>query len=94
MSYIDEERPNIKAMMNLFVTINKLTKNNTMDQAIDILDMYLKTGNSKYITIYDGIREYVENSNILETFQPIYDAGYNHLQDYLNDLTPKKEKTK
>lgn len=94
MSYINEERPNVKAMMDLFVAINELCKYYTLDQAIDVLDIYLKTGNSKNISAFGEVREYVENSNILETFQPIYDEGYNHLHDYLDGIIPKKEKTK
>ena len=78
-------------LMNLFLTINKLRVFNTIDQSIDILDVYLKTGDAGVLTTFDNIREFVVNSGIRENILPIYET-YPHLADFLNEIAPMKKK--
>ena len=94
MSYTNEERENVKAMMNLFVAINKLSSIYTIDQSIDVLDIYFVTGQAEYISSQDGIRDFIVNSNLREEFLPIYSEGYNHLADYIDSLFTFKNKSK
>lgn len=91
MSYLEDEREELQAMMNMFVAIKKLKTIYSMDQAIDIMDEYLKTGNEKVLMNLDDTREFVKNSNFRDTFLPIYDEGYDHLHDYINDICPSKK---
>ena len=91
MSYLKEERPEIQTMIDLFTTIDKLNKIYSVDQSLDILDMYIKNGDEKVITPEYGIREFVSKSNIRNTFLPIYENGYNHLMDYIEDMYPSKK---
>ena len=94
MSYIEEERPKIRATMDMFVAMKQLTDFYSVDQAMEIMDRYLKTGDEGCIMTYDGVRDFVAKSKIRDTFQPIYDEGYNHLADYINDIIPAKGITK
>ena len=91
---MEYERPEMESMINLFVTLKMLRNYYSMDQALEILDVYLKSGNIKVITTQDDIRDFVAKSNILESFQPIYEEGYKHLSDYIEDISPKKQKSK
>ena len=94
MSYFEEEKEEIRALVDLFDTIKGINKSCSLDQAVDIMDMYLRTGDEKYLTKEDNIRDNVVKSNIRETFYPIYEEGYEHLSDYIEDMIPKKSKTK
>lgn len=94
MSYFEEEKEGIRALVDLFGTIKGINKSCSLDQAVDIMDMYLRTGDEKFLTKEDNIRDNVVKSNIRETFYPIYEEGYEHLSDYIEDMIPKKSKTK
>ena len=90
MSYIEDDNVELKAIMNMFVAIDKLSKVLSFEQSIDALDIYFKTGNSKYITNQNGIREFVENSNIREYIFPVIDGKYDHLYDFIKGMYPKE----
>ena len=90
MSYNNEERPHIRALMNLFVAMNELCKYHSVDHSIDVLDLYLRTGNPSYLPSPNDFRTFVVNSNIREEFLPIYEEE-EHLYDYLDGICPKKK---
>ena len=94
MSYKNVQRPNIEAMMNMFIALHELKKSQTIDQAIDSLDLYLRTGDKKYLTTENDLRERIANTDIVEYFQPIYEEGYDHLYYYLDEIAPTKRKNK
>ena len=94
MGYNNVQRPNIEAMMNLFVTLNELKQTGSIDHAIDTLDIYLRTGDEKVLPSFDNMREKVANSNFREYFEPIYENGYDHLYYYLDDIAPQKGRSK
>lgn len=93
MKNISEERENVRTLINLFSAINKLNKMYTLDQAIDVLDIYFKTGDSTCITSEDGIREFVVNSHIREKLLPSLE-NYNHLAELIDEIYPNETKTK
>ena len=87
MSFIKEERPDVKSLISLFVFIDKLSSMYTIDQAIDVLDAYFKSGDQNLLPPQNGIRETIVKSNIKDFCLPIYE-NYNHLYDYVNDMVP------
>ena len=94
MDFPSNDKVELKAYMNMFVAINMLTKMYSLDQAIDVLDIYFKTGDSNYLTTEDNIRDFVVSSNIRATIFPLME-GYPHLADFIDDVcTAKKEPTK
>ena len=88
---MNETKLDFMTLMNLFLAINKLRVFNTIDQSIDILDVYFKTGDAGVLTTFDNIREYVVSSGIRETILPIYET-YAHLANFLNEIAPMKKK--
>ena len=93
MSYnIEEADPNVVAIMNLFVTINKLTKFYDINQAIDVLDIYFKTGDIGYITKSNDVRDFVANIKLRETMLPLIGDNYNHLSDYISELCSSEKR--
>lgn len=85
MNIKEEKKYRLESLLNFFEAINRLKKCYTTEQAIDVLDIYLKTNDPKYLTTYYDIREFVSNSTIRKDFYGVVYEDYNHLADYLND---------
>ena len=79
---------------NMFVAIKMLTKYYTFDQAIDVLDNYFKTNDENFITIEDGIRQFVIDNRIRDIIFPLVNGRYNHLFDFINEICAQHEKSK
>ena len=94
MKYARDEKENLKALMNMFVAINKLSESYSFEQAIDILDGYFKTNDEKYLTTFGGIREFVVKSNMREKILPMIDGKYKHLEDFIVDLSSTNKKSR
>ena len=92
MSYFSDERVELKALMNLFIAISKLSKYYSFDQAIDVLDIYFKTNNEKVLTENDDIRYFVVSNNIRDFVYPLIVNEYDGLYEFLNQFTVKKGK--
>lgn len=90
MSYNNKERPNISALMKMFVALNELCKYYPIDHAIDVLDIYFKTGDPIYLPSPNNFRSSIVNSNIREYMLPIYEEN-DHLYNYLDEITPQKK---
>lgn len=93
MNYKEKENSTLKGAMNMFVAINKLCSLYTFEQAVDIMDIYFKTDDSKYIPSELGIRDYVVNNGIRDAINPLTE-GKDHLMDYLEEIFPPKENGK
>ena len=92
MKYSNTGNENIEALMNMFVAIKKLCVFYSLDQAVEVLDIYFKTNDPTYITNESNIRTFVVNSNIREMIFPLVDGKYNHLIDFINGLYPTNTK--
>lgn len=88
------EKENLIALMNMFMTIKKLTKYYSFDQAVDVMDIYFKTNDQRYLTKEDGIREFVVNNNIREKIFPIIDGNYQHLMDFIDEFGSSNKKSR
>ena len=70
---------------DLLIAIKKLSVFYSIDQAVDVLDIYFKTNDEGCLPVTEGIRDYIKNSNLREKIFPLVDGKYNHLMDFIND---------
>ena len=93
MDYEEKENSTLKGAMNMFVALSKLSKIYSFDQAVDVMDIYLKTNDPKYLTPEYGIRDFVVDNGIRDAINPLTE-GKDHLMDYLEEVFPPKENGK
>jgi len=73
-------------LVDIIATMTKKFGINNIDSAFASLDLYLKTGNAKYITRNNNLRERVISSNLRLNINQILSSYNMQLYDYLNQL--------
>ena len=96
MKYDDffEEKEYLIALSDLFKAIRSLCKYYRLDQAIEIMELYMKSNNATYLTMGDNIRGFVTQSNIRNLIYPVIVQDYDGLHDFFNQMINRKNSSK
>ena len=86
MNFVENEKLELKAFMNMFVAIKKLSTIYSLEQAVDVLDAYFKTNDEKYLPKEKEIRNFIVDSHMRDVIFPLVDGKYAHLMDFVDEL--------
>jgi len=81
---IKEEKIFFDALSSMFEAINKLCTFYKFDQAIEIMNLYLKNNNVSILPAQDGIRDYIVFKNIRNILYPVIIDNADDLYGYFN----------
>ena len=89
---VSKEKVYFDAYVSLFDAIRKLCVFYRFDQAVEIMNMYLKDGDVKVLTRENGIRDFVVASNLREILYPVITEKYGDLYGFFNEQLVNKSK--